>query len=848
MAKSFLPADLPKRDSDVELPADDLLRLSFFARLSDGAKDKLRLFPGYMRLRRYRRGEVICRQGDEDCTAFFILRDIDLLQLKSALSGQAEATRENQGMRSLLDSAVNEIPAARREQLQSLHESMLGADGHFKAAAQSQDKFKEARLAGEKELKRLTAEAEKSLAKEQAALLKQIATAKPAKKLEHAVALEGTNASLAALIRELAAAQDGDAAGKAECDKQRAKSLELLSQASAQPRVFAGVYLATAARPTVKHGGNWFDRIKRKLAGQRKHAREEGPRYLPFDGPREIDNRTRQTTLNEGELFGEMACLTRRPRSATVVADREGYLLEMLSNVLDEIDKDPAYQKERDEIYRNRVLDLHLRDLALFRELSDEQFAEIFKVVRPQVELLRLSAGQILCDEHDRSDALYIVREGLVQIKKGVSALLSSADILDWPGLVKLLSAETGAAAAIRKLLPADVQPGLAGGEVDAKVIYALNDLLKNHKLVEAVELREVVAGEAFRKQTADLPVKPGDRTEHPQRLGNRYLLEAIVPAGILRRYQLPVGPEVILTYLSRGDYIGEIGLIKDQPRNATCVAFGQPPRSHYGSDKPRLVWKHKPYKPSELTYQKPEEAEDQKSASRVELVKISRELFWHMVEAFPVLRQKIDIEIARREQQTTEKMKTQAIYETPQDLYSAEASRLGLVQGQKLMLIDLERCTRCDECVKACVEAHDDGHTRLHLFGQRFDKYLVPTACRACLDPVCMIGCPVRSIQRGDNHQMEIKDWCIGCAKCAKQCPYDSIQMHPLDEAGTPEPAANSNQVEVSTRAVVCDLCSSLASQDPACVYACPHEAAIRFDAQTENSILSGWNRRAQT
>jgi Fe-S-cluster-containing hydrogenase component 2 len=113
--------------------------------------------------------------------------------------------------------------------------------------------------------------------------------------------------------------------------------------------------------------------------------------------------------------------------------------------------------------------------------------------------------------------------------------------------------------------------------------------------------------------------------------------------------------------------------------------------------------------------------------------------------------------------------------------LLSGQAERLGLVQGQKLMLIDLDRCTRCDECVQACVDTHTDGRTRLHLDGPRFGKYLVPTTCRACLDPVCMIGCPVGSIHRGDNRQIVIEDWCIGCGLCSTNCPYGSIQMHDI-------------------------------------------------------------------
>jgi len=54
-----------------------------------------------------------------------------------------------------------------------------------------------------------------------------------------------------------------------------------------------------------------------------------------------------------------------------------------------------------------------------------------------------------------------------------------------------------------------------------------------------------------------------------------------------------------------------------------------------------------------------------------------------------------------------------------------------------------------------------------------------VPSSCRNCRDPVCMIGCPVGSIQQGNQGEILIRDWCIGCGVCARQCPYDALQMH---------------------------------------------------------------------
>src|SRR5207244_1506819 len=108
------------------------------------------------------------------------------------------------------------------------------------------------------------------------------------------------------------------------------------------------------------------------------------------------------------------------------------------------------------------------------------------------------------------------------------------------------------------------------------------------------------------------------------------------------------------------------------------------------------------------------------------------------------------------------------------------ECLRQGLQQAQSLLVLDLEKCTRCDEWTKACSDAHG-GVTRLIREGLRFDKFLVASSCRSCLDPYCMVGCPVDSIHRRNSREIVIEDWCIGCGNCAKQCPYGSIQMHDI-------------------------------------------------------------------
>jgi CRP-like cAMP-binding protein/Fe-S-cluster-containing hydrogenase component 2 len=143
------------------------------------------------------------------------------------------------------------------------------------------------------------------------------------------------------------------------------------------------------------------------------------------------------------------------------------------------------------------------------------------------------------------------------------------------------------------------------------------------------------------------------------------------------------------------------------------------------------------------------------------------------------------------------------------------------LMQGQDVLLLDLQRCVRCDECVDACAATHHDGFTRLIREGIRFDKYLVATSCRACLDPVCMTRCPVGSIRRKGTLDIVIEDWCIGCGNCSADCPYGAINIVPTGSGDAMRP-----------KAAVCDLCAGY--DEPNCVRACPHDAAIRVEPRS--------------
>jgi Fe-S-cluster-containing dehydrogenase component len=153
-------------------------------------------------------------------------------------------------------------------------------------------------------------------------------------------------------------------------------------------------------------------------------------------------------------------------------------------------------------------------------------------------------------------------------------------------------------------------------------------------------------------------------------------------------------------------------------------------------------------------------------------------------------------------------------------------------INGTATMLMDLDRCVRCDDCVVACARAHDN-NPRFNRHGRRHDHYMVANACMHCMDPVCMIGCPTGAIHRSSaGGQVVINDTtCIGCATCASSCPYDNIRMVEVrDASGAFIRDAVTNAPII--KATKCDLCLDQPG-GPACQRACPHDALKRVDMQ---------------
>ena len=215
-------------------------------------------------------------------------------------------------------------------------------------------------------------------------------------------------------------------------------------------------------------------------------------------------------------------------------------------------------------------------------------------------------------------------------------------------------------------------------------------------------------------------------------------------------------GTDLALTYLRKGDYAGESALLLDETWPFTLQAL-----------------------------------------EHVEVVKIPREMFRAITVRVPRARGGAVDGVARAPQGARRRARGQPTSSE----YVQMAMETGLIHGESVLLIDLSTCTRCDECVRGCADAHG-GEPRFIREGQKYRRWLVPTACYQCTDPVCMIDCPTGAITRqvGTLEVTIDEPTCIGCGNCANRCPWGNIIMVEKEEK-----RADGKPIEIATK---CDLC----------------------------------------
>lgn len=260
-------------------------------------------------------------------------------------------------------------------------------------------------------------------------------------------------------------------------------------------------------------------------------------------------------------------------------------------------------------------------------------------------------------------------------------------------------------------------------------------------------------------------------------------------------------GKDVVAAYLAAGNYVGEMALISGQPRSATVRA-----------------------------------------AAPTEAVLLQAGRFHAMIDRNPEV---------RRDLNTRYFAGLQAMSASKEGGDGALVDFLvarGGGEATDMLLIDYERCIRCDNCERACALAHQGVSLLDRRAGQTFGTIHVPASCRHCEHPRCMKDCPPDAIRRSPQGEIWISDTCIGCGNCREHCPYGVIQMgapQPLDRPSLldtifgRQPKVSSPPSGATTKAMKCDMCLGLLG-GAACVRECPTGAARRI-GPSEFHALAG-------
>jgi CRP-like cAMP-binding protein/Fe-S-cluster-containing hydrogenase component 2 len=131
---------------------------------------------------------------------------------------------------------------------------------------------------------------------------------------------------------------------------------------------------------------------------------------LPIKG---AEHTEKEIILQEGEIFGEMAVLSRYARTADIVVLQPTKILVIARDKLLELfDQIPLIKKEIDSLYRQRVLSNQLLSIPIFAGVPSKLLDEI----KDKATLNSFHKGEAIFYQGDEADAFYLVRYGFVKV------------------------------------------------------------------------------------------------------------------------------------------------------------------------------------------------------------------------------------------------------------------------------------------------------------------------------------------------------------------------------------------------------------------------------------------------
>lgn len=120
-------------------------------------------------------------------------------------------------------------------------------------------------------------------------------------------------------------------------------------------------------------------------------------------------------SLGQGNFFGEMGPMSAQPRSATCVAETDGFLLEVPEETFFFFrDKVPSFKKIIDDAYHARALITHLTIAPIFKGIS----RDALQAVVDAAKLVTVAKDAPITTEGQPSEAFYLVRHGYARVTR----------------------------------------------------------------------------------------------------------------------------------------------------------------------------------------------------------------------------------------------------------------------------------------------------------------------------------------------------------------------------------------------------------------------------------------------
>jgi len=484
-----------------------------------------------------------------------------------------------------------------------------------------------------------------------------------------------------------------------------------------------------------------------------------------------------------------------------------------------------------------------LAQQSLFAGIPEKARPKVIDKVRRYIHLVRYEAGDLVLREAEYSDSAYFVVDGAAEVVltsenemrakvRGGAHVPAAQRPHARPDVAPYIGRGSAglSGTVILSALPADVGagsltlgPGEVFGEIGALSRYPVSATVRAVTPLTLLQIRLpglrmlLASSKDFKKSVEEryrsrilsralrqVPLFAKVDDSFLEDIKRRAELMSFEPGQVIveegapaESFLLVIGgyvkvsvragaTDLALTYLRKGDHAGESALLLDDTWPFTLQAL-----------------------------------------EHVEVVKLTREMFRDVTAAYP------DVEDALWVESVARLKARGAIKRQPTSSeYVQMAMETGLIHGESVLLIDLSTCTRCDECVRGCAAAHG-GEPRFLREGTKYHRWLVPTACYQCTDPVCMIDCPTGAITRqvGTLEVTIDPPTCIGCGNCANRCPWGNITMVEKEEK-----RPDGKPVEIATK---CDLCLTR-PEGPACVQMCPHGSAVRISFKDLDRVTS--------